>query len=505
MNKIMVAGMTLCGFWLVVVGCRGKEPQAESNDMSKSVVGQYHNQQDFGEFIDLKPDGTAFWREKVPSLGSATEYSEQAGKWKVYGSELALIGPLGDVNKARINDRTILVDGKTWVGEVRADELPDRIPGKYSVELIVGGEVQRPSGNAYCVFSKNGSVSYHREDYDDSGVWKIEGGLIQIDGPDGQKKLVDGRVYGNDMVFVVNEAGDIQKLVKEIPGGSSSGPISSPQAQPNTPSPDTEISRTEMIWVKCKSCGESYQMSKRQYYVELDKKAKAASLAMMTTPALTCQKCSKHSVFLAEKCPNCSEVFFMGSIPNDFPDRCPDCKHSKTEDTRRAPSKQGIGESNAELQNTALQKAIQEAKTWEPCFEQWTSKVAPDFILTDIEGNTVHLSDYRGKNIIVVFFGSWSGPDRQYTECLKALRDAYSSEKLAILAISREQRDVLKKFATERHINYTVVLSSDNLPSPYKDIQNIPTTFFVNSEGRIDLVAMGMMQTSDAAMIVDAQ
>jgi hypothetical protein len=51
---------------------------------------------------------------------------------------------------------------------------------------------------------------------------------------------------------------------------------------------------------------------------------------------LTCTKCGKNSVFKAEKCPTCSEIFFTGSIPNDFPDRCPKCKHSKTEDIRKA-------------------------------------------------------------------------------------------------------------------------------------------------------------------------
>jgi hypothetical protein len=35
----------------------------------------------------------------------------------------------------------------------------------------------------------------------------------------------------------------------------------------------------------------------------------------------------------------------------------------------------------------SLQKAIEEAKTWEPAFEQWQGKLAPDFTLTDIEGN----------------------------------------------------------------------------------------------------------------------
>jgi DNA-directed RNA polymerase subunit M/transcription elongation factor TFIIS len=97
------------------------------------------------------------------------------------------------------------------------------------------------------------------------------------------------------------------------------------------------ISDTEQVWVKCKSCNTSYQISRKQYYKEIgEKTAAGGATAMMYTPPLTCQKCSKNTVFLAEKCPNCGEIFLTGSVPNDFPDRCPKCKHSKTEDTRKA-------------------------------------------------------------------------------------------------------------------------------------------------------------------------
>jgi predicted Zn-ribbon and HTH transcriptional regulator len=96
------------------------------------------------------------------------------------------------------------------------------------------------------------------------------------------------------------------------------------------------ISATEMVWMKCRACNASYEMPRKQYYKEITEKAAASATAMMLTPPLTCQKCGKNAAFLAEKCPNCGEIFFSGSIPNDFPDRCPKCKHSAVEDSRKA-------------------------------------------------------------------------------------------------------------------------------------------------------------------------
>ena len=49
-----------------------------------------------------------------------------------------------------------------------------------------------------------------------------------------------------------------------------------------------------------------------------------------------CDKCGKATVLQAIKCenPDCGKVFIIGSVPNDFQDRCPECKYSKTEEIR---------------------------------------------------------------------------------------------------------------------------------------------------------------------------
>jgi len=94
----------------------------------------------------------------------------------------------------------------------------------------------------------------------------------------------------------------------------------------------------KMTWVKCNNpqCKTDYQMSEKEYFKEIQARINPAT--MLSTPALVCQKCGKPSVYKAEKCgnPNCGHVFLSGSVPNDFPDRCPDCKRSETEEIRKA-------------------------------------------------------------------------------------------------------------------------------------------------------------------------
>ena len=95
-----------------------------------------------------------------------------------------------------------------------------------------------------------------------------------------------------------------------------------------------DISEEEMTWVKCtnSACNAEYEMSLRDYFTQV--KERTNPLANLTY--IICDKCGKATVLQAIKCenPDCGKVFIIGSVPNDFQDRCPECKYSKTEEIR---------------------------------------------------------------------------------------------------------------------------------------------------------------------------
>lgn len=153
-----------------------------------------------------------------------------------------------------------------------------------------------------------------------------------------------------------------------------------------------------------------------------------------------------------------------------------------------------------------IQNIVREAKDrWTPVLESWWDKPAPDFTLTDIEGQTHKLSDYRGKDVVVAFWTTWAGPCKLEVPHLKELRNEISKDKLAILAISSEPTALVKAFAAEQGINYTVLTSSGNLPSPFDQVKNIPSTFFIDPDGRFKLAIEGMVPADDAKAIVQAR
>jgi peroxiredoxin len=199
------------------------------------------------------------------------------------------------------------------------------------------------------------------------------------------------------------------------------------------------------------------------------------------------------------------------------------CRRTKTPPTETAPA-EGVKAVPAAAKETAknpietaaslfrepkvsIQNIVKAGKDrWAPAFEQWWDKPAPDFTLTDIEGQTHKLSDYRGKDVVVVFWLTWVGGCKLQVPHLKELRNAYSKDKLAILAISNEPVAMVKAFVAEQGVNYTVLTGSDSLlPTPFDQVKLRPSSFFIGPDGNFKLAIEGMVPAADGKAIVQAQ
>ncbi len=147
-----------------------------------------------------------------------------------------------------------------------------------------------------------------------------------------------------------------------------------------------------------------------------------------------------------------------------------------------------------------------ERRSWEPIFKSLYGRAAADFSLPDINGKRHKLSDYRGKDVVIIFWATWCVPCLQEIPHLIALRNIINEEKLAILAISDENPALLRRFVAASKINYTVLSGRITaLPSPYRQIAGVPTSFFVDKEGKIKLVTQGTLHLGDSKAILLAE
>ncbi|MHC4124419.1 MAG: peroxiredoxin family protein [Planctomycetota bacterium] len=157
-----------------------------------------------------------------------------------------------------------------------------------------------------------------------------------------------------------------------------------------------------------------------------------------------------------------------------------------------------------------LTDIIKSAKTWGATNQHWYGKTAPDFILKDINGKTHKLSDYKGKNIILIFWATWCPPCRAEIPYFQELRRQLGEEKLAILAASNESLEKVKGFATAQKMNYTVLLDDGKMPEPFGvqriySTTGIPGSFFINPEGKIKLATSGVVPLAEIKAILQAE
>jgi len=137
-----------------------------------------------------------------------------------------------------------------------------------------------------------------------------------------------------------------------------------------------------------------------------------------------------------------------------------------------------------------LSRQMQGSGSTETGFEKWEGVIAPDFSVKTLDGQTVKLSELKGKRVVLDFWATWCPPCVKEVPRFIRLRRDVPESNLVILGVSKEDADTLRSFVKEKRVNY-LIASADNLPSPYRDVTGIPTTFFIDRRGAIQKVAVG--------------
>ena len=102
-------------------------------------------------------------------------------------------------------------------------------------------------------------------------------------------------------------------------------------------------------------------------------------------------------------------------------------------------------------------------------------KPAPDFVLENVSGQTVSLSSFKGKPLLINFWATWCGPCKIETPWLIELQNEYASKGFQIVGISTEGDDLqpgdsegwardktaIAKFVKEYHMQYPVLVNGD--------------------------------------------
>ena len=155
------------------------------------------------------------------------------------------------------------------------------------------------------------------------------------------------------------------------------------------------------------------------------------------------------------------------------------------------------------------QAELVEAQSAQAALNPLIGKPAPQFALEDLSGKKVSLADYKGKAVLINFWATWCGPCKVETPWLVDLRNQYAAKGFEILGISTDEidrsdakmfgetRKEIGDFVQKLHMPYPVLIEGDSLSKPYGGLDAMPTSFFVDRNGKIVAATMGISSKDD--------
>ncbi|RME43798.1 MAG: TlpA family protein disulfide reductase [Chloroflexi bacterium] len=117
--------------------------------------------------------------------------------------------------------------------------------------------------------------------------------------------------------------------------------------------------------------------------------------------------------------------------------------------------------------------------------------LAPDFTATTLTGETVTLSQLRGRPVVLNFWATWCPPCRAELPHFQAAHQAYGDQ-VAILAVDeREDPQQVAGFAQRLGLTFPIPLDTDGRVGVLYRVRAFPTTYFIDADGVIRRVIRG--------------
>lgn len=110
---------------------------------------------------------------------------------------------------------------------------------------------------------------------------------------------------------------------------------------------------------------------------------------------------------------------------------------------------------------------------------------APDFELVSLKGDTIRLTDFKGKYVFLDFWGTWCAPCMSELPNIKELSETISSDKLIVIGlVCNDTKEKVEKVIREKDLKYINAMANEVIIDDF-GISSYPTTYLLDPNGII--------------------
>lgn len=107
----------------------------------------------------------------------------------------------------------------------------------------------------------------------------------------------------------------------------------------------------------------------------------------------------------------------------------------------------------------------------------------PDAEFTTFADEKVRVHELQGRPVVINFWATWCGPCREEIPMLQQAYEATDRTGFHLLAVTNEVSTEVRAFMQENRMTFPVLFDRNGRAGLRYQVQGIPTTFFLNSEG----------------------
>ncbi|MFC7366287.1 MULTISPECIES: TlpA disulfide reductase family protein [Bhargavaea] len=115
---------------------------------------------------------------------------------------------------------------------------------------------------------------------------------------------------------------------------------------------------------------------------------------------------------------------------------------------------------------------------------------APDFQLENLAGETVSLSDFRGKKVILNFWATWCPPCREEMPEMQSYYEEKTNDRFEIIAVNattteQSSGQAVEPFAAELGLTFPILMDMEGTITDQFEVMFFPTTYLLDEDGVI--------------------